>query len=169
MNKLLTVVTALVAMFILNGCSTTGKNGYTLNSAVPISSNRVDFSNTETVKLKLFEQLRNWKGAPYVIGGLSRKGIDCSGFVYVTFREKLGLDIPRTTKLQSGFGKEIPKSKLRPGDLVFFKTGFNVRHVGIYIEGGKFIHASSTKGVMVSALNNSYWNDKYWHSRRAGI
>ena len=100
------------------------------------------------------------------MGGLSKKGVDCSGLVYLTYRENLGIEIPRSTALQSKTGKEVKRSELRAGDLVFFKTSYKVRHVGIYIEDGKFFHASTSKGVMISNLNDYYWKDKYWHSRR---
>ena len=100
------------------------------------------------------------------MGGLSKDGIDCSGFVYTTFRSKLGINIPRSTALQSKIGSNVSKNKLRTGDLVFFKTATKVRHVGIYIENNKFLHASTSKGVMISKLDNVYWKSKYWKSKR---
>ncbi len=116
----------------------------------------------------MYQQHTQWKGVKYKMGGLSKKGIDCSGFAYATYREKFGIALPRSTKLQSQVGTEIEKKQLRPGDLVFFKTGLKVRHVAIYIEDGKFLHASTKKGVMISKLNDYYWDDKYWHARRVG-
>jgi len=127
---------------------------------------KVDLNNSSAVKNKLYAQYKNWKGVKYKMGGLSKNGIDCSGFVYRTFRSQLGINIPRSTELQSSTGKQITKNKLKPGDLVFFKTSSKVRHVGIYIENNNFLHASTSKGVMISKLNNIYWKSKYWKAHR---
>ena len=73
--------------------------------------------------------------------------------------------MPRTTTLQSEVGKEIDKNELRSGDLVFFKTG-EINHVGIYLEDGMFIHASTKIGVTISELDNSYFSKSYWKAQR---
>ena len=132
---------------------------------VPIGK-KVDLNNSHAVKNKLYSQYKNWKGVKYRMGGLTKSGIDCSGFVYRTFRSQLGINIPRSTELQSSSGKQIDKNKLKAGDLVFFKTATKVRHVGIYIENNSFLHASSSNGVMISKLDNVYWKSKYWKSKR---
>lgn len=124
------------------------------------------FTNEEMVKKLLYQQHATWEGVNYKLGGLSQSGVDCSGFVYKTYRDKFGIHLPRTTQHQAQLGKKISKSQLRPGDLVFFKTGIKTRHVGIYIGSGRFLHASSTKGVTISQLNEQYWKNKYWHARR---
>jgi len=99
-------------------------------------------------------------------GGMSKRGVDCSGFVYLTYRSKFGIDLPRTTDLQSSVGKKIARNNLQAGDLVFFKTGFFRKHVGIYVEDRKFMHASASRGVMVSSLDEEYWADSYWMAKR---
>jgi probable lipoprotein NlpC len=129
---------------------------------------KVDLSDSKAVKETLYLQYQQWKDTKYVIGGLSKKGIDCSGFVYVTYLEKLGIELPRSTAHQSQSGKEIKRSELRAGDLVFFKTGLKVRHVGMYLENDTFLHASTKVGVTISTLRDYYWGKKYWHSRRIG-
>lgn len=121
---------------------------------------------THVVKEKLYIQFDEWRGVRYKLGGLSRHGIDCSGFVYVTFKSQLGLHLPRTTHLQSQIGREIRRSELETGDLVFFKTGFTSRHVGIYLEENKFLHVSLRKGVTISELDNVYWKPRYWKAIR---
>jgi len=63
-------------------------------------------------------------------------------------------------------GKSISRKELKAGDLVFFKTGWLTKHVGIYIAGDKFLHASTSKGVTISYLTNAYWQSKYWKARR---
>jgi len=115
---------------------------------------------------KLYKHYNNWRGVSYREGGLSRKGVDCSGFVYLAYKQTLHKRIPRTTELLSKSGKSISSSQLRPGDLLFFKTGWKARHVGIYLEKGKFMHASSSRGVMISRLDNPYWSEAYWMARR---
>lgn len=125
-------------------------------------------SNPAVVRAKLNAQLKQWKGTPYQYGGLDHRGIDCSGFVYRTFQERFGIQLPRSTSQQAKVGTEISRDELLPGDLVFFKTGRGESglHVGIYDKKGQFIHASTSKGVMRSSLNNVYWNDAYWQARR---
>lgn len=76
-----------------------------------------------TVIANLNEQLRNWRGAPYRYGGMSPRGVDCSGFVLMTFRDKFALQLPRETRDQAEIGTKIDKSELLPGDLVFSKPG----------------------------------------------
>ncbi len=155
----------LVFIFILlNGCALAAKKdapraSHATNATV------LDLGNKSLLK-KLYSQHEEWKGVKYKIGGLSKKSIDCSGFVYMTFKSKLGLELPRTTELQSKLGKSIDKAKLKAGDLVFFKTSILVRHVGIYLEKGMFLHASTSKGVMISKLNDVYWKTKYWKAKR---
>jgi len=133
--------------------------------AVPLA-NKVALQNQSLVKKKLYVQLNEWKGVPFQFGGLSKKGIDCSGFVLHTYKSQFGYLLPRTTKFQSKVGFQIDQNDLRAGDLVFFKTGLTTRHVGMYVEGGKILHASTSKGVMVSRLDNVYWHGKYWKSMR---
>ena len=125
--------------------------------------------NEKAAKGSLYLQHDQWKGTKYKMGGLSKKGIDCSGFVYLTYSEVFGIELPRSTKLQSLIGEEIHKDQLRSGDLVFFKTGWKVMHVGIYLENNSFLHASTKRGVMISRLDDYYWKSKYWQARRVGL
>jgi len=75
----------------------------------------------ESIKEKLYAQYTQWKGVRYKLGGLNKKGIDCSGFVFVTFKSKLGIVLPRTTNLQVATGKDIERNQLQAGDLVFLR------------------------------------------------
>lgn len=106
------------------------------------------------LNLELFDFYSEWEGVGYKLGGDSKSGIDCSGFIQKAFKEKFDLSIPRTTVMQSQVGKEIDKSQLLSGDLVFFKTGDDINHVGIYLEDGLFVHASTKVGVTISELSN---------------
>jgi len=111
-------------------------------------------------------QYKGWKGTPYRYGGLSKNGVDCSGFIYQTYKTVFGISLPRSTTEQVKQGKRVYINQLRAGDLIFFKTGRNVNHVGIYLEKGKFVHASSSKGVIVSSMHTGYWKKSYWQARR---
>jgi hypothetical protein len=107
-----------------------------------------------------------WKGTPYRLGGLSRNGVDCSGFVYLAYLNIVGNKLPRTVNSQGTLGKDVPRSQLQTGDLVFFKTTRTVHHVGIYMGNDRFLHASTKKGVKISSLNNIYWKPRFWFAKR---
>ncbi len=114
----------------------------------------------------LYSQYTNWKRVPYLFGGTTKRGVDCSAFVQNTYLVQFNLKVSRSTKTLQREGYSVSKSRLKAGDMVFFKTGRNSRHVGIYLENGKFMHASSSKGVIISSLKESYWRNHYNTSRR---
>jgi cell wall-associated NlpC family hydrolase len=104
-------------------------------------------------------------GTPYKFGGTTPKGFDCSGFVGYSYK-KTGKNLPRTTGDMYKKGKKVAKKSLKKGDLVFFTTyKKGASHVGIYIGGNKFIHSSS-KGVKVDKLSNTYWKANYYGAKR---
>jgi len=123
-------------------------------------------SSSHQAKQKLLSQYKNWKGTPYQYGGLSKKGIDCSGFVQVTFKNKFGRHLPRTAEQQANLGTTISKSQLQAGDLVFFETSYDKFHVGMALGNAEFMHASTSKGVIISNLDNAYWSKYYKFSIR---
>ncbi len=150
-----------VAMLLLAACASAPERDAPAFPATPL-----DFGNSAEVKQRLNVQYRQWRGVKYRIGGLSQRGIDCSGFMYLTFKSKLGVVLPRSTERQAEVGADVERSELRAGDLVFFKTGRSVRHVGVYLERGKFLHASTRQGVTISELDEAYWSAHYWMARR---
>ncbi len=118
------------------------------------------------VKSRIMDQYADWKGVRYRLGGSTKKGIDCSGFVQRTFREQFGLELPRSTYEQQEMGKSVSRSNLRTGDLVLFRAGSTGRHVGIYIGNNQFVHASTSSGVIISSMNEPYWKKRYNEARR---
>ncbi|WP_394129141.1 C40 family peptidase [Shewanella maritima] len=109
---------------------------------------------------------QHWQGTPYRLGGLDKRGMDCSGFVYLAHQSILGSYIPRTVEGQTDLGNKIDKSQLLVGDLVFFKTSWRGRHVGIYMGNGQFMHVSTKRGVMMSRMDNVYWQPRFWFASR---
>ncbi|MBO5590643.1 MAG: C40 family peptidase [Acidaminococcaceae bacterium] len=100
-------------------------------------------------------------GVPYMFGGMSPGGFDCSGFVCYVFRQA-GISLPRMADTQYDAVTHVNTSSLRSGDLVFFQTyAPGASHVGIYVGDGKFIHASSSKGITVSEVFTGYWGARY--------
>lgn len=114
---------------------------------------------------KIISTAKQYIGVPYLWGGITPNGFDCSGYVQYVFNQ-CGITLPRTVAQQWTVGISISKSNLREGDLVFFKTGSAVSHMGIYIGNNQFIHASTSKGVVISSLSNTYWSNCYYGARR---
>jgi len=106
-------------------------------------------------------------GTPYKFGASSSTGyFDCSSFVQYVFKQS-DIKLPRSSSEQASYGDKVSKSSLSQGDLMFFKTnGKSISHVAIYIGDNKMIHASSSKGVTIDSINNSYWKNKYVTARR---
>ncbi|WP_261817340.1 NlpC/P60 family protein [Vibrio gallicus] len=151
----------LLFSILLAGCV----SGPTENPAA-----KVNMMQLNAVKAAHKDQLylfyQTWHNTPFRLGGQSKKGVDCSAFVQIAFNEVFHHPIPRTTKTQSNVGVWISYEQRQFGDLVFFKTGYGVRHVGIYVGDNSFMHASTSHGVMISRLDSPYWADAYWQIRR---
>ncbi|MGL5430390.1 MAG: C40 family peptidase [Vibrio sp.] len=107
-----------------------------------------------------------WQGVPYRLGGNNKRGVDCSAFVQQAYRDAWQLSLPRTTASQAQTGTRIAHHQAQYGDLVFFKTSHTNIHVGIYLGNQQFMHASTSKGVIISRIDNQYWAAKLWHFRR---
>ena len=119
----------------------------------------------ETEKLIYGEYMR-WSGTRHRLGGTGQGGIDCSGFVRAVYKNVFNTELPRTTKTQVKQGTFVNRNELRAGDLVFFKPPTYPRHVGIFLKGKDFVHASKSKGVIISKIDPHYWGKYYWTARR---
>jgi len=124
-----------------------------------------DTASSEIQKL-LEAEYQRWQGTRHRLGGSSRSGVDCSGFVKAVYKNSFEMELPRTTKAQATLGRPVKKSELQPGDLVFFKPPSYPRHVGIYLSKAEFIHASKSKGVTISRIDPYYWGKYFWTARR---
>jgi cell wall-associated NlpC family hydrolase len=122
-------------------------------------------ARTSKLAQQLTRSALRFLGTPYVFGGNSTSGFDCSAYVQHVFA-MVGISLPRTADAQYDVGKPSVGGP-QPGDLVFFQTYTEgVSHVGIYLGNGQFVHASSSHGVMVSKLSESYWASRYLGSKR---
>lgn len=127
------------------------------------------FDKTGIQKIKardILSTAARYKGVPYYFGGTTPRGFDCSGYVQYVFRQR-GAQLTRTADTQFLEGVALRKSQLKPGDLVFFSTYEpGASHVGIYAGEGQFWNATSSRGVMLCQLNDSYWGPRYYGARR---
>lgn len=148
---------ALLAIAVLSGCA---------SSRPPSPTASVRAPDAPATEERLRTSVDQWRGTPYDFGGSSKEGIDCSAFVQILYRDVLGVPVPRTTEKQAHAGRPVPADQAQPGDLVFFRPARKQRHVGVYLGDGDFAHASVSQGVMVSELQETYWQDAYWMTRR---
>lgn len=109
----------------------------------------------------LYNLIDEWWDTPYRLGGSTKKGIDCSAFVQTLMLGVFAVQLPRTAREQKAMSTSIAPEELREGDLVFFNTRGGVSHVGVYLHNNKFVHASTSGGVMISDLNEDYWRRKF--------
>lgn len=111
---------------------------------------------------------KNYLGTPYLYGSApgSTATFDCSSYTQYVFGQ-MGIWLPRVSSAQAYMGEKVDKAYLSVGDLLFFRTGgAGISHVGIYAGNGNMLHASSTKGITLSNINTSYWNNAYVTARR---
>ena len=143
--------------------------------SINISSNEIKnelkktkYKNSKEALNDLVNFIEKWLGTPYKVGGLSKSGVDCSGFASIIYKDVFNINLPRTTYDQSKIGILV-KDTLKTGDLLFFNTAGKLSHVGIYLSDNKFVHAASqgpSLGVIKSSLNEKYYKNCYLFARR---
>ena len=147
------------------------ESGFSLAPRASASPAEKDSAYREA-RSRLISAAEKYEHTPYRYGGADKNGLDCSGLVYVSFRDGLGISVPRTAGTLYSWAEKILLEEAEPGDLLFFKTTGNgtVSHVGIYLGGRRFIHAASegpVTGVIYSSLDESYWSRTYAGAGRA--
>ena len=111
---------------------------------------------------------KEWLGAKYVYGAASKRKTDCSGYVMQVYKGFYGISLDHSAQhiYDDGRGYSIKRKKLQEGDIVFFGNFWKISHVGIYLKGNRFIHASTSKGVVITPMDDNYWASKYKVARR---
>jgi cell wall-associated NlpC family hydrolase len=131
------------------------------------SSGKVEsYSDSHEIENRIRDEYIRWKGTQHSLGGTDHGGIDCSAFVRAVYSNVFNIQLPRTTEEQVKEGTSISRDELQAGDLVFFKPPDFPRHVGIFLSGKEFVHASKSKGVIISQIDSSYWGKYYLTGRR---
>lgn len=115
--------------------------------------------------INLLDAMDKWWGTKYCLGGSTENCLDCSAFTQILMRDVFHVNLPRTAQEQYNTSSKVPDRNLQEGDLVFFHTAGkgrkNITHVGVYLQNNKFVHAATSGGVMISDLNEKYWEPKY--------
>ena len=176
MNKI-NIHTLLIFLLVLSGCGvmkpspiyTSGRGANTKAAKSAKSTPLATAARlTSPIKLSMLKSINGYRGVPYKWGGDTMKGMDCSGFTMKVFGESANLNIPHNAAAQYKLGAKISRRQLKFGDLVFFRDieSKGVSHVGIYIGNEEFVHASLSKGVVNSSMNQEYYKKRYVSARR---
>lgn len=162
-RKIIHVMAVCISVLLLSSCGSHSFN-YDFRD-LAAAAIRLDMDIEMNDNHKLYIEAADWIGTPYRYGGKTKKGVDCSGFTSAIYKTVYMKRLARSAEDQRNDDcRRILKRNLREGDLVFFHNGNKKRkasHVGIYLKDGKFIHASSSVGVVVSSLNEQYY-EKHW-------
>lgn len=154
---------------LLHGCLPASRRGRTAPGAEEARAAIARSRTSATIppdRRRILDEAERWIGTPYVYGGSTKSGVDCSGFVCNVFKT-VDTKLPRTSSEQAGSGESIALTQALPGDLVFFNTsGSGVSHVGILIDSENFIHASTSNGVTVNRLSEAYYGSRFMFARR---
>lgn len=165
------ILVVAASLLMLTGCKSSRSS---VKRGSESSAVRVDLKDytkgiSDPMAKALVSEAQGWIGTRYLYGGDSKAGTDCSGLVMRVYGNVCGLKLPRSTREQVRYCTKIARNKMRPGDLVFFGSDNDddkVSHVGLYIGEGRMIHASSSRGVMVSGFDSGYWGQRYFTGAR---
>ena len=141
-----------IILFLVMVLASCGSRKYTVRSDTKASKAADAMANLKSRQLYKF--ITDWTGVKYRFGGIDKQGIDCSGFAFLLEKEIYGVTLPRISRDQANFARKKNYDSLQEGDLVFFSFGGgNVDHVGVYLNNGFFVHASTNRGVIVDDRN----------------
>ena len=154
---------------LLMSCSSTRKS---TQQSTRYSKERTTSSSNNANVNSVITYAKSFEGTRYKFGGTTRSGMDCSGLVFVAFKNQ-NVALPRVSRDMATRGKQINLQQTTAGDLVFFKTSKssrNINHVGLVVEAKNgtvyFIHSTTSRGVIISSLDESYWNSAFVQVRR---
>ena len=172
-KRLIIKISLLLSCLIITGtvssCKSHKKSGKDdsvyVGETIEIGSKDKRKSKEKTIGERIAEESITWIGTPYAYGRQD-KGVatDCSGLVLVVYREIAEIEVPRNSAQQADFCKTLKEKDVEPGDLVFFATGSDrkkVSHVGVMINKEKFVHASGSKGVILSEMSTPYYKRNF--------
>ncbi len=150
-NKKILINIMILFLLLLTGCS----------------SAKISEKERQVRVVKISGFYNNWKGTKYRLGGTTKSGVDCSALMQHLYKQKFEVSLPRTTEKMSLEGKKIKnRTRWEVGDLLFFKIGRKkIRHVGVYLGNNRFLHASTSRGVIISEVDD-YWNKHLWQVRK---
>jgi len=138
------------------------KSSHTSKNTIEKYADIIGVSSSELSSLELYDYIDDWMGTPHRLGGLNKNGIDCSAFTNHLVRDVYGKDLPRTANDMAQVIKRKYENQLREGDLVFFNfSGKKFDHVGVYLKNNKFVHVSTSKGVIISDLTDPWYRNYF--------
>lgn len=140
----------LILVLVLSAC---GSRRHTVKNPSAVNAAAVANAMSNLKSRSLYRFITDWTGVRYRLGGLDKNGIDCSGFAFLLEKEIYGIQLPRRSRDQAQVIKNKNLGQLKEGDLIFFSFGGNeVDHVGVYLNDDYFVHASTTRGVVVDNI-----------------
>ena len=174
---------AILSIFLLTNCIVKKKTTYSKSKTVTVEADTKTESESEKsvskrkvrkneTANKVVKSAMAFSGTRYKYGGTTKKGMDCSGLVHVSFIEN-GIEFPRVSHQMANEGKKVSIGQVQKGDLLFFKTtkkGKRINHVGLVVSVDekdiRFIHSTTSRGVIVSSLREGYWNSAFVKASR---
>lgn len=140
------------------------------SNKITLVAEKLNVSEKEVRNKKLYSFISDWYGTPYKYGGCDKGGVDCSCFTGILYKKVYGVVVGRNSSLIYKESEHIKASHLREGDLVFFNAGTkDVSHVGVYLKDNKFVHASTSKGVMINDLGETYYKKYFYGAGRVKL